>query len=456
MAVVDVSSKTITLKIVYYGCALGGKTTNLITLHRLTDPDRAQGLVSIATNDDRTLFFDLLPMALGQVGGMTVKVKLYTVPGQVHYELTRRQVLAGADGVVLVADSSPEAKQANQWALENVRFNMKKNGMDPDKTPILLQWNKRDLPNARPVGEMQADLNPRGLPTVEAVATTGAGVVETFADILKRTIVYTYVKHGRQVSEEQIGQTVDNALKRARSQEPQLGQRAEPVFDHRFDMDSYRENQAEQGHDRRVVDHESLLTESVNASMHLAEKLEGMRQVEGQSERRARMMEALARLTPMLADPTGDALPSGAIASLLQGCKRQQGSLLLLRPNQKVMEDREIVPSGQDPLNAIVPPGLGSVAYGLAQAGKVQIVENLAEELFFGDVPPGASALASVLVAPVACDGLSFGAVFVYSLPAEPAFDSTEREYWTTASTLVGLSLHWRALRRKVLAAKAS
>ena len=109
MAVIDVAGKTLTVKLVYYGCALSGKTTNLQTLHRLTDPDRKQGLVSIATYDYRTLFFDLLPMDLGQVGGLAVKVKLYTVPGQVHYEVTRRQVLQATDGVILVADSDPNS-----------------------------------------------------------------------------------------------------------------------------------------------------------------------------------------------------------------------------------------------------------------------------------------------------------------------------------------------------------
>ena len=127
MAVVDVQSRTITLKIVYFGCALGGKTTNLVTLHRLTDPNSASGLVSIATKDDRTLFFDLLPMNLGQIGAMQVKVKLYTVPGQVHYELTRRQVLGGADGVVMVVDSSPDQEKSNQWAVENLRLNLRAN-----------------------------------------------------------------------------------------------------------------------------------------------------------------------------------------------------------------------------------------------------------------------------------------------------------------------------------------
>ncbi len=456
MAVVDISGRSLILKIVYYGCALGGKTTNLVTLHRLTDPDGRQGLVSIATNDDRTLFFDLLPMELGQVGGLSVKVKLYTVPGQVHYELTRRQVLGGADGVVLVIDSSPGATKPNAWAHENLRYNLRGQGIHPDRLPTVLQWNKRDLPDARPVHEMQAELNTRRVPAFEAVATVGTGVIETFAEVLKRSIKAAYEKAGRPVEQSEIDRTVNAALSTASEQvahvEPQTEPRGQrPTFEHRFDMDDYRKDEADHGRDRRVVDQESLLSEAVNTNMMLAEKLDSLNSLEVLSDRRARMMSALSFVTPMLADPAQDVLPRGVLKCLMNGSGRVRGSLLLFKPGANVMEERELVGQDVDLFNGIVVEGLGSIADRFCRGTSLQVLDNLDTEVFCGATPANAREIASVLLLPLGCDGLDFGAILVYSTASDRAFDGTEQEYWTTAGTLVGLSLHWHALRRKLV-----
>ncbi len=455
MSVVDVTHKTITIKLVYYGCALGGKTTNLETLHRLTDPDGLQGLVSIATKDDRTLFFDLLPMDLGQVGGLTVKVKLYTVPGQVHYELTRRQVLAGTDGVVLVVDSSREAWKSNGWAAQNLRDNLKANGLDPDKTPLVFQWNKRDLPDALPV-EQLAKLNPRNLPAVEAVATTGAGVVETFAAVLKAGISRAYSVAGKAIPEETIVKTVDAALAQARSREPSLpaGGAAAPVraFEHRVDQDAYRDEWADRGRDRTILDQEKLISEAVQTGMELAERLEGYKGVQQANERQGRMMSALSGLAPLLIDPANAALPPGLLKLLLDGAGRESGSLLLFRAGEKVMDEREVHPAGRpDVLNASVAEGLGSLAFRLGETEEPRWIEDLASEVFFDATPPGAEGLASALVVPLACDGLRFGSLFVYGRIIESPVDPVEREFWITAATFLSLSLHWHALRRKLV-----
>jgi len=462
MAVLDARNKTVTIKIVYYGCAMGGKTTNLSTLHRLTDPDGRQGLVSIATTNDRTLFFDLLPMDLGQISGLAVKVKLYTVPGQLHYELTRRQVLGGADGVVLVADSTPRSSETNVWALQNLRENLVNNSLDPDKTPTVLQWNKRDLPDARPVSEMSAELNKRRLPEFEAVATSGSGVVDTFAAVLKGAIAYTYQKAGRKLTDEkQLSEIVDRALEQAQSRATAAAVAGEPesapTFDQRFDWEGYHEAQEAEGHDRKVVDQASLLSESVNANMMLAERLETLKELERLSERREHMMQALARLAPMLADHEAQALPSGVTSRLLEGAQRDRGSLLLFNPGEKTMDEWEVVPKTADPLNTTTSAGIGSVAYLLCERSlDVTVVDDVAADVFFGQPPANAEDIASLLVAPLGCEGIPFGAIVVYSQQSGSRFDSTEREYWKTASVLVGLSLHWHALRRKVSQAVAS
>jgi len=454
VSVVDARNKSIVIKIVYYGCALGGKTTNLVSLHALTDPKRIHGLVSIATNDDRTLFFDLLPMDLGQIGGLSVQVKLYTVPGQVQYELTRRQVLRGADGVVFVADSGPDAAGPNVLSFKDLYVNMRANGLDTEKTPVLLQFNKRDLPDARPVKEMQADLERKDLPVVESVATEGAGVVDSFAAILKDSIVYAYRRTGQaDVPRDKIERTVEAALAGARDQTlSAVAAPSEKGPDARFNMDEYVQNRAaSQGH--RVVDPDSLLKESVQTNMMLAEKLDGLREGEARSNRRGEMMEALSMVAPMLVNPKEDALPSGVLASLLAGAARKQGSLLLFRSGKNEMEDREAVPEGSDPFGRIVDPTQGSLAYRLSKDTAFRVFEDLEGEIFFGPLPGGIRDLASVLLAPLECDGIRFGSILIYSQISEGVFDNIEQEYWRTASTLVGLSLHWRALRRKLMKA---
>lgn len=456
MSVVDARNKSIVIKIVYYGCALGGKTTNLVSLHALTDPKRIHGLVSIATNDDRTLFFDLLPMDLGQIGGLSVQVKLYTVPGQVQYELTRRQVLRGADGVVFVADSGPEASGPNVLSFKDLYVNMRANGLDTEKTPVLIQFNKRDLPDARSVAEMQSDLGREDLPMVEAVATEGPGVVDSFASILKESIVYAYSRTGQvDVPRDKIDRTVDAALAGARGQTlSDVAVPDEGDSDGRFNMDEYVQNQAaSQGH--RVVDPNSLLEESVQTTMVLAEKLDGLRGGEALSNRRGEMMESLSMIAPMLVNPKEDALPSGVVATLLAGSARKQGSLLLFRPGKNEMDEREAVPAGSDPFSRIMDPAQGSLAYRLSKDTDFRVFEDLEGEVFFGSPPDGVQDLASVLTAPLECDGIRFGSFLIYSQMSERPFDNVELEFWRTASTLVGLSLHWHALRRKLMKSAA-
>lgn len=459
MAVIDVANKTVTLKVVYYGCAMGGKTTNLVTLHKLTDPGAEQGLVSIATQDDRTLFFDLLPMELGRVGGMDVQVKLYTVPGQVHYETTRRQVLAGCDAVVLVVDSSPDRARDNVWAASNMRDNLKRNGLDPQKTPTILQWNKRDLHDARPVEELSKELNEKNLPSFEAVATTGAGVVETFAAALKESLAQAYEKAGKSnVSRDLIDKTVDEALAQARSRQPAVPRSASSSasFTHRIDMEAYREKWAEQGRDRRIMDQESLLAEAVQSGMQLAEQLDSLKRVHAVNERQAKLMQAMAWLAPVLINPALPAVPDDTMKTLLTYAGRTYGSILLFKAKSQTMDEREVRPEGKDVLNAAVAEGLGSAAFRMSKLGKSKVVEDLTTEVFFGAPPPGGESLASAYLVPLRCDGLAFGSVIAYSQIAEPPIDATERQYWDSAGMFLALSLHWRALRRKVSKEKAA
>ena len=179
MVLFNYSTKELTAKVVYYGAGLCGKTTNLQWIHEQLPIKNKGKMLSLATEADRTLFLDFLPIELGTIRGMKTRVQLYTVPGQVFYNATRRMVLKGADCVVFVADSQDAMIDANSDAMKNLRENLVANELDADNIPLVIQYNKRDLPNAASLDELNRALNPRGVPFVEASAKTGRGVEET-------------------------------------------------------------------------------------------------------------------------------------------------------------------------------------------------------------------------------------------------------------------------------------
>jgi hypothetical protein len=185
MALVNHTTREINAKIVYYGPGLCGKTTNIHLIYHRIAPGQRGKLISLATETDRTLFFDFLPVELGTIKNYKVRFHLYTVPGQVFYNATRKLVLKGADGVIFVADSQRYMLDANVESLKNLYDNFDEQGVNLDDFPLVLQFNKRDLPDVMPVEELNAALNPRSVPSFEAVAKTGEGVLKTFTGISK-------------------------------------------------------------------------------------------------------------------------------------------------------------------------------------------------------------------------------------------------------------------------------
>jgi len=221
MSFINYMAREINCKIVYYGPGLCGKTTNLQYIYNKTNPDAKGKMISLATETERTLFFDFLPVDLGQIRGFKTRFHLYTVPGQVYYNASRKLILKGVDGIVFVADSQVERMEANQEAMQNLYDNMAEYGYDLTKLPFVIQYNKRDLPNAAPIKELQAAMNPgwevtdpekqkvtpdpnhpneniiSQLPTgewieratyFEAVAVTGEGVFDTLKGISKQVL----------------------------------------------------------------------------------------------------------------------------------------------------------------------------------------------------------------------------------------------------------------------------
>jgi len=188
MSFINYLSREINCKIVYYGPGLCGKTTNLQYIYQKTNPDARGKMISLATETERTLFFDFLPLALGEIRGFKTRFHLYTVPGQVFYDASRKLILKGVDGVVFVADSQIARMEANQESLENLRANLAEQGYSLDSLPYVVQFNKRDMPGVAPLDELRSLLNPTGVPDFEACAKDGPGVFDTLKAVAKSVL----------------------------------------------------------------------------------------------------------------------------------------------------------------------------------------------------------------------------------------------------------------------------
>ena len=236
MVLFNHATREMTAKIVYYGPGLCGKTTNLLVIFDKLDPKSKGKMLSLATKTDRTLFFDLLPVDIGKVGNFNLKIQLYTVPGQVFYNETRKLVLKGADSVVFVADSQPSMVESNRESFANLLDNLRENQLDPNDIPIVIQYNKRDIPGVLPVEELQEKLNLEGYPYAEASAIKGTGVMETFKLVSKITAKHLInrLKGGKPDSKDEKKKAA--AAKAAAAAAPKLAAapappEPEPLFD---------------------------------------------------------------------------------------------------------------------------------------------------------------------------------------------------------------------------------
>ena len=189
MSFVNYVTKEVNCKIVYYGPGLGGKTTNIQYVYQKTSGDSKGNIISLNTENERTLIFDFLPLDLGEIRGFKTRFHLYTVPGQVFYEASRKLILRGVDGIVFVADSQVERMESNIESLKSLEKNLLDQGYDLEKVPLVFQWNKRDLPNITSVKDLSEALNKRKLPEFEAVAVKGTGVFDTLKMISKLVLM---------------------------------------------------------------------------------------------------------------------------------------------------------------------------------------------------------------------------------------------------------------------------
>ncbi|MEA2343329.1 MAG: mutual gliding-motility protein MglA [Thermoanaerobaculia bacterium] len=304
MVLINKAINEVTVKLVYYGPGLCGKTTNLEKIYGNPKLDNKGKMISMSTETDRTLFFDFMPMELGTIAGQKVRVQLYTVPGQVFYDATRKLVLRGADGVVFVADSQSSMRDSNLDSLENLKTNLRINRIDPQKVALVYQYNKRDLPNVDSVETMNGYLNPNGVPIVEASAITGTGVTATLRAAVARILDNLKNNVDTTLHEEPELEAPDMSAKSGVTQmsagTPKLSMKSTPKFDAEetitvspFEVDPLDVSIEEEDPFGVMVAEDPLAVRDSNAEL-LASAQEVVRALEAALER-ARAHEAALR-----------------------------------------------------------------------------------------------------------------------------------------------------------------
>ncbi len=292
MSVVNLREKIIHAKVVYYGPPLGGKTTSLKHIHRVMDPEGRTSLISLNTDQDRTLFFDFLPIGLGRVGDFTLKVQGFTVPGQVKYLLTRRYVLRGADAVVFVADSRESVGDANLASLRDLRENLGVNGLDFDSIPLVLEYNKRDEKPVMAVEEMDRLLNGRGVPRFETVATAGTGVLDAFSSVTM-TMIERICAEYRLGGAKDVAAAVRASLARIQAASLAAAARGAPAPDPSRSSVVILESAGVSGEGEEA---QQLLERALASNVRVAELLTEVQQARTELESRVAELQALYRV----------------------------------------------------------------------------------------------------------------------------------------------------------------
>ena len=434
----DNQFKQVKLKVVYYGPALGGKTTCLQIVHRVTDPLRRTKLYALNTASDRTLFFDLLSLDLGRVRGYRLMLQLYTVPGQVQYNATRRAVLAGADGIVFVADSQRSQAKANEESFANMVENLRANGLDPDLIPLVLQFNKRDLPDVLPRAQLEALLKRRACPAFETVATTGQGVVEAFSAITEETVRAVGDKLGLGQHPEALGRLVANVRKSLTAYSPGAAAAEAPVIT--------RPSSA-----ATTLGPDELLGEAVRANMAMTDlntQLDRLGQELARRVGHLRMVNEFGRVMSgaRAPDDVGSAFMDRLFAELGVEC----GSLLLTEEGGTLVE---AVRKGltADPLHRPGPDGASPVAEVLRTRHPLvvhvdethPVGQPWVEELL-------GLGLSSALAIPLVAQGRAIGVATLFGDASRGPFEEDERELAEVLAANAAVALAnaraWRAL----------
>jgi signal recognition particle receptor subunit beta len=449
------ADRALFVKIVYYGPGLSGKTSNLESIHRLTDPAQRQPMVSLKTSGDRTLFFDLLPFELGRLYGLDLRLKLYTVPGQIQYDLTRKQVLAGADGVVFVADSQASQREANNWMLRFLRNNLEDNGIDPETVPLVFQWNKRDLTHLQPVEDLERELNWRHAPAFEAVATTGAGVLETLGAISAETIE-SLARRSPTLNDRTRAGEARAMVEKLFAQIHETARRIQPAGPsqpERHDIRLGAQPAASEAASspRGSLGLGELLNEAVAANLRMSDRLVATPAADEQAHRSRRERRALARLV-QVANSAGASGPvlRMALTAAMAGMGASLGSVVVSQGRGRAL--REIVLAGRpaDPLNAVDVAGMGSLAGSLLERGEPRLVTDPAGELLFGRAHDALAGIRGLVAVPFEIELGPPAMLIVYNDSPGLELAPEDLEFAQLVAGIASLALRGLAARRGV------
>ncbi len=435
MAQFNHQKKELSAKLVYYGTALGGKTTNLQYIHKRANPDRKIELYSLNTMHDRTLFFDLLPLSLGKIRGYTLRFQLFTVPGQPQYNATRKVVLAGADAVVFVADSSAAKLNDNLESLKDFNENLAGNGIDINTIPIIVQFNKRDLPDALPNEILNQKLNPGGLPVFLSVATEGKGVLETFMEASKLMILSVSQRY-QMGSDQFIGKGIVNQVEEALRQVLHSGHHAMPMREERTPsggLSALRQPTPKPPADdtsfRYVVDSKDLLESSVKTSMKLAQLVSEVRETKNQLEKRIHELQILNQLSLAITSTLNlDRVLDLTLNLSIELLGADYGSLSLYSEEDATL--REVMLRGMDreSLNLPSHPGEPPFSYNLMTREHPLLATDSEAEDVFQYVAKRETGLQAFLSAPLRSKGKPLGLLNLYCTAAERKFSDSEMQ----------------------------
>ncbi len=390
MARVNTEERSLEVKLVYYGPAMGGKTTNLEALHRLVAPGGEVRLMSLDTHGDRTLFFDFLPMELADIAGFKLRVRLFTVPGQVHYNATRRIVLRGADACIFVADSSPDRAAMNRESLQGLRENLEANGVAPGSVPIVLQANKRDLEDAAPIDQMRASLGLEALQAhgravltdmLPAVAASAQGVLETFERALRAGLSAVWRQQHLErtgLTRERLAQGVLEALDPIRARLAASGPSTRPARVPTGTRVPMTATEAE-----AVLPAEQLLAQAVERSVELAEQLGDQRDMARSLRGRVQDLETLNGLARVLASSLGVAEIQAATVTAAATALGQGQASLLMRGEDGTW--RTLARSGGGAEDPMLKAGGQPLPETIHRMGRPVAYADIQRELALGD-----------------------------------------------------------------------
>jgi hypothetical protein len=458
MVQINFAGREIQTKVVYYGPALCGKTTNLQKLHKMTDPDGETKLFSINTDKDRTLFFDLLPLNVGKIHGFTILLKVFTVPGQVHYSSTRRAVLTGTDAVVFVADSQKQKQQENVESLRDLAVNLQLNGLDIQKIPLVLQYNKRDLKDIVSVGDMEASLNEGGHHTVLASAVKSEGVLDTFIAVVQQMMAQIVDKYRLNYGNRGLDFTSQliKALEQFRGSDlddtnPVDMRKLLLTFDKpssKKEPDYLQHQRSDQGEEPDgndtlpgAMNNVELIERAVSANMELANIYVQLDQAKKNIDKHAKRQEAVVRMGQMVTSILDIDRLMKTIAEQLITQKGDAVCISLVEGKPLDLKPKFSFPLKTDPI-FMVPWEKGkSLAHFLAHQRRSHVLNESSNPAWFQAIHNKYPTIHSVIALPLVSHRRLLGHLHLLTTNVQRRFEEEDLEFYAASAQFLATAI---------------